>query len=156
MEFMEAFAGVVGSKWPSLAASLSLTEDEIEEVRKVWFSQPDQSAQEGVKVEELPPQGYALLMLKKWASRKDATYGQLQQTLNSSLLFPKEICSPDLGTNLVFICYSMFTEPFCAVTNSQPVEQDSNVTVSGSEGQRLRNAQDTDKASSSKRSRTLL
>ena len=104
----------MGSKWPPLAASLSLTEDEIEEVRKEQFSQPDQSAQEGVKGEELPPQGYALLMLKKWASRKDATHSRLHKTLNSSLLFPKEICSPDLGTNLVFrysssiVCYSTF------------------------------------------------
>ena len=141
------------SKWPSLAASLSLTEDEIEEVRKEWFSQPDQSTQEG---EELPPQGYALLMLKKWASRKDATYGRLHQTLNRCLLFPKEMCSPNLGTNLVFTHYSMFTAPFCAVTDSQPVEQDLNVTVSVSKGQRLRNAQETDEASASKRSRTLL
>ena len=148
MEFLEAFAGVVGSKWPSLAASLALSEDEIEEVRKEWFSQPDRSAQEG---EELPQQGYALLMLKEWASRKDATYSRLHQTLNRCLLFPKEMCSPNLGTNLVFIWYSMFIAPFCTVTDSQPVEQDSDVMVSESEGQRSRNAQDTEEASSSKR-----
>ena len=147
MEFLEAFAGVVGFKWPSLAASLFLTEDEIEEVRKEWFSQLDQP----VKGEVLLQQGYALLMLKKWASRKDATYGRLRQTLKTSLLFPKGMCSSDLGTNLVFTRYSMFIAPFCAVTDSQVVEQDSNVTVSESEGQILRNEQHTDEAPSSKR-----
>ena len=41
VEFLESFAGVVGSKWPSLAASLSLNDEEIEEVRKEGGSPQD-------------------------------------------------------------------------------------------------------------------
>ena len=107
----------MGSKWPSLAASLSLTENEIEEVRKEMFSQPDQSSLKGVKGEELPPQGYR--MLKKWASRKGATYGRLRQTLKTSLLFPKEICSPGLGTNLVFTRIVCLQHLFVSQIHSQ-------------------------------------
>ena len=71
MGFLESFAGVVGSKWPSLAASLSLSGDEMEEVR----------------MEEGSPQDRALQMLKKWCSREDATYGQLCQALKTISLF---------------------------------------------------------------------
>ena len=63
------FAGEVKSKWPLLAASLSLSESEIEEVKA------------------LPQQDQALQMLMKWASREDATYGQLYQQLISISLF---------------------------------------------------------------------
>ena len=69
--FLESLAGVVGSKWPSLAASLSLSGDEIEEVRR----------------EEGSHQDLALQMLKKWYSREDATYGQLCQALKTISLF---------------------------------------------------------------------
>ena len=69
--FLESFAGVLGSKWPSLAASLSLSGDEMEEVR----------------MEEGSPQEFALRMLKKWFSREDATYGQLCQALKTISLF---------------------------------------------------------------------
>ena len=67
VEFLSAFAGVVGSKWPSLATTLSLSESEIREVKGEGSSQQD----------------YALQMLKKWASREDATYGQLCQRLRT-------------------------------------------------------------------------
>ena len=71
VEFMGAFAGVVGSKWPSLATTLSLSESEIKEVKGEWSSQQD----------------HALQMLKKWASREDATYGQICQRLKTISLF---------------------------------------------------------------------
>ena len=71
MEFLESFAGVVGSRWPSLAASLSLNDDELGEVRKEGGS----------------PQGCALWMLEKWSSREDATYAQLCQMLKMITLF---------------------------------------------------------------------
>ena len=70
-EFLQSFADVVGSKWPSLAASLSLSGDEIEEV----------------KGEGLTQQERALKMLRKWAAKEGATYGQLYQTLKTIPLF---------------------------------------------------------------------
>ena len=70
-DFLGLFAGVVGSNWLSLAASLSLSESEIEEVRGEGHSQQD----------------CALKMLKKWVSKPDATYGQLYQTLRARSLF---------------------------------------------------------------------
>ena len=71
-EFLESFAGVVGSKWPSLAASLSLSGEEIEEVKK----------DEGLSQQKLP-----LRMLRLWVSREDATYAHLCQTLKTISLF---------------------------------------------------------------------
>ena len=68
MEFLGAFAGVVGSKWPSLVTTLSLSESEIKEVKREGLSQQD----------------HALQMVKKWASREDATYGQLCQRLKTT------------------------------------------------------------------------
>lgn len=66
--FLVPFAGVVGSKWQSLAVSLSLSESEV--------------MGEGVS-----HQDRALQMLKKWVMREDATYGQLCQKLNTVSLF---------------------------------------------------------------------
>ena len=71
VEFLESFAGVVGSKWPSLAASLSLSDEEIGEARKEGGS----------------PQDCARQTLNKWSSREDATYGQLCQILETISLF---------------------------------------------------------------------
>ena len=68
MEFLGAFSGVVGFKWPFLGATLSLSESEIEEVKREGLSQQD----------------HTLQMLKKWASREDATYGQLCQRLKTT------------------------------------------------------------------------
>ena len=65
VEFTESFAGVVGSKWPSLAVSLSLSDDEIRHVRKEGDSQQD----------------HAFRMLRTWVSREGATYGQLYEQL---------------------------------------------------------------------------
>ena len=70
-EFLSAFAGVVGSKWPSLAATLSLSADEIMEVKR----------------EETSVQDHALKMLNTWASREDATYGKLCHSLKTISLF---------------------------------------------------------------------
>jgi hypothetical protein len=96
-EFLEPFAGVVGSEWPSLAASLSLSDDEIEEVRRAGGSQSHdpqgmlQYDEKGDTIGVLSQQGHALLMLKKWASTgESATYGQLFQALKTIPLFPIE------------------------------------------------------------------
>ena len=79
--FLESFAGVVGSKWPSLANSLPLSDDEIENVKKEDISQSNDSRQ----------QNCAFLMLRKWASRENATYSQLLQALKTMPLFPMEV-----------------------------------------------------------------
>ena len=72
VEFMELFAGVLGPLWPSLAASLSLSEDEIAQLRRG----------------DVSPQQRALDMLRMWVStREDATYGQLCQKLKALSLF---------------------------------------------------------------------
>ena len=70
-KFLEVFSGIVGSKWPSLAFSLSLCESEIEELMGGSLSQQD----------------YALQTLMKWVEREDATYGQLCQKLKTISLF---------------------------------------------------------------------
>ena len=69
-QFLELLAGEVGSKWPSLAFALSLTNNEVEDVKK--------------KHSHLD---HALQMLQKWAEREDATYGQLSHKLKSISLF---------------------------------------------------------------------
>ncbi len=71
-EFLCSLSGVVGSKWPSLAVSLLLSEEEIERLKgKGNFSQ----------------QELALQMLKTWALKEEATYGQLCHKLRSISLF---------------------------------------------------------------------
>ena len=70
-EFLQSFADVVGSKWPSLASSLSLSGDEMVNVKEEGLSQQD----------------CALKMLKKWSAKEEATYGQLYQVLKAIPLF---------------------------------------------------------------------
>ena len=70
-EFLQSFAKVVGSKWPSLASSLSLSGDEIANVKEEGLTQQD----------------CALKMLKKWSAKEDATYGQLYLILKTIPLF---------------------------------------------------------------------
>lgn len=72
-DFLRSFANVVESKWPSLAASLSLSWGEIEEVKSLSGSREEQKC--------------ALEMLRNWAAREGATYGQLYQTLKTIPLF---------------------------------------------------------------------
>ena len=72
VEFLELFAGVVGSKWSSLACLLSLTSEEMKEVKTE------------MKTEE---EDRALLVLKKWSSKEGATYGQLCNRLKTISLF---------------------------------------------------------------------
>ena len=72
-EFLQSFADVVGSKWPSLATSLSLSASAIEEVREEGSSEQHHVL--------------ALKMLRRWVLRKDATYGQLYQALATPSLF---------------------------------------------------------------------
>ena len=70
-EFLQSFADVVGSKWPSLASSLSLSGDEIANMKEEGLTQQD----------------CALKMLKKWLAKEDATYGQLYLILKAIPLF---------------------------------------------------------------------
>ena len=71
LQFLESFAAVVGSKWPSLAAALSMSADE----------------REGVRMEDGSHREYALWVLKKWCSREDSKYCQLKQALRTISLF---------------------------------------------------------------------
>lgn len=75
-EFITTFADAVKTKhlWPSLAASLSLSES--------------QETEEG-----LSQQDHALQMLKWWATSEDATYGRLYDTLKTISLYK---CKPTL------------------------------------------------------------
>ncbi len=73
-EFLGSFAAVVGADWSSLAVSLSLGRSVIEEVKRV--------GEEG-----LSPRDHAHRMLKMWAAREDATYGQLCTALKAIPLF---------------------------------------------------------------------
>lgn len=70
--FLKLFAGVVDNRWLSLTSILSLT-SMIEEVKN--------------KEDKLSHQDCALLILNKWASQDDATYGQLCQRLKTIALF---------------------------------------------------------------------
>ena len=70
-EFVQSFADIVESKWPSLASSLSLSGDEITNVKEEGLSQQD----------------CALKMLMKWSTKEDATYGRLCQVLKTIPLF---------------------------------------------------------------------
>lgn len=74
--FLQALADEVDSNWPSLAASLSLSEMEIAGLKE--------------KV-ELSQQELALQMLTVWVAKKDATYGKLCCKLNSVSLFQHPI-----------------------------------------------------------------
>ena len=67
--FLKLFAAVVGNKWPSLAISLSLSEEKTEEMRE---------GEEGDQ---------ALKILRKWVSQEDATYGRLYLALETISLF---------------------------------------------------------------------
>lgn len=73
-DFLQSFSRVVGSKWPYLASLLSLSSGEIKEVRKGMG-------------EGLTSESHALLMLRKWVSREDATYGQLYKKIKPVSLF---------------------------------------------------------------------
>ncbi len=75
LEFLDLFAEVLvaRSKWSSPASLLSLTSTEMEEVK--------------IKTENMSPKGRNLSLLKKWASKKEATYGHLYRKLNTIPLF---------------------------------------------------------------------
>lgn len=73
IEFLESLSSVVGSKWPRLAVFLALSSADIRAVRNEG---------KGMSVKK-----QALLMLHKWASCKEATYGQLFQKLKPISLF---------------------------------------------------------------------
>ena len=73
-EFLCSLSGVVGSRWPSIAVCLALSNEEIEVLKnKVGLSQ----------------QELALQMLRIWASREEATYRQLCCKLQTISLFSK-------------------------------------------------------------------
>ena len=71
-QFLQLLSVEVGCKWPSLAVSLSLSEDEIAGLKE--------------KVEHSHQQ-LAFKMLMIWISREEATYGQLCQKLRTITLF---------------------------------------------------------------------
>ena len=71
-QFLELLAGVVKSECPSLVSILSLTSTEMEEAKKN---------------QKLSQSELSLQMLKKWATREEATYGLLCQKLKTILLF---------------------------------------------------------------------
>ena len=71
-EFLRSLSGVVGSRWPSLAVSLSLSEGEIGGLK----------GKVGLYQQEL-----AYKMLRVWVSREGATYGQLCRQLKTITLF---------------------------------------------------------------------
>ena len=72
-DFLESFANVVGALWPSLAALLSLTTCDIEEIRR--------------QTQESPPMQQALQMLKIWSRRETATYGLLCEMMKKITIF---------------------------------------------------------------------
>jgi hypothetical protein len=72
-KFLKLLAGVVRCKCPSLASVLSLTSSEMEEVEK--------------NKKQLSQSDLSLQMLKKWAAREEATYGQLSHRLKTVTLF---------------------------------------------------------------------
>ena len=72
-QFLELLAGVVKSECPSLVSILSLTSTEMEEVEK--------------NQKQHPRSELSLQMLKKWATREEATYGLLCQKLKTISLF---------------------------------------------------------------------
>ena len=71
-QFLELLAGAVKSECPSLVSILSLTSAEMEEAKKN---------------RKLSRSELSLQMLKKWATREEATYGQLCQKLKTISLF---------------------------------------------------------------------
>ena len=72
-QFLELLAGVVRSECPPLASILSLTSNEMEKVEK--------------NRKQLSQSELSLQMLKKWATREEATYGQLCHKLRTIALF---------------------------------------------------------------------
>ena len=71
-EFLHSLSVLVGSRWPSLAVSLALSEGDIEGLK----------GKVGVSQQEL-----ALHMLKIWTLKENATYGQLCRKLKTISLF---------------------------------------------------------------------
>ena len=72
-QFLAVLAGVVRSECPSLTSILSLTSSEMEEVEQ--------------NRNQLSQSELSLHMLKKWATREEATYGQLCHKLKTIALF---------------------------------------------------------------------
>ena len=71
-EFLQFFSAVVSSRWPSLAVSLSLSDEEIAGLKeKVGLSQQELAHQ----------------MMRVWASSEEASYGQLCLRLRTISLF---------------------------------------------------------------------
>ena len=53
VKFLETFSGVVGSKWPSLAASLSMSGEEIEDMRKKGYTVLSECYRSGLQLKRL-------------------------------------------------------------------------------------------------------
>ena len=71
--FLQAFAEIVGNRWPSLASLLSLSPSDIEQIKR--------------EKERVSQAKQALHMLRRWNSRENASYGQLLESLKTVPLF---------------------------------------------------------------------
>ena len=71
-KFLHSLSGVVGSRWSSVAVTLSLSSDDIDGL----------NGKVGLHQQEL-----AFQMLKTWSLKEDATYGQLCCKLRAISIF---------------------------------------------------------------------
>ena len=71
VNFLQSFAAIIGSRWWCLAFPLSLTSEGIVSIRR--------------ETKGAEPTRQALVMLKKWAARETATYGQLRERLRTHI-----------------------------------------------------------------------
>lgn len=71
-KFLQSLSGVVGSRWPSVAVTLSLSGNDIDRLNEMAVSHQHE---------------LAFHMLKIWALKEDATYSQLCQRLRAISIF---------------------------------------------------------------------
>ncbi len=72
-EILQSFAPIIGSRWLCLAFPLSLTSEDIASIER--------------ETRGAEPTRQALVMLRKWAVRETATYGQLRDGLHTLSVF---------------------------------------------------------------------
>lgn len=74
---MSSLSSVVGSKWPSLAVSLSLSAEEIKDLKE--------------KGARLSQEDLSFCMLTIWVAKENSTIGQLYHELKKITFFQKII-----------------------------------------------------------------
>ncbi len=72
-DILQSFAAIIGSRWQCFASPLSLTSEDIVSIKR--------------ETREAEPTRQALVMLRKWAARETATYGQLRDVLRTLSVF---------------------------------------------------------------------